>query len=138
VTRDERPAERLDDEAFVSAFEACTFPPARFDHEAHVRLTWIYLQREEPAAALLKVTSGLRRYTASAGVAAKYHQTITWAFVAVIAERLERAGRDLPWPRFAESNPDLFSSDLLKALYPDGVLDSAVARRVFVLPGSPS
>lgn len=33
------------DEAFLQDFEACSFPAALFDHEAHLRLAWLYLQQ---------------------------------------------------------------------------------------------
>lgn len=129
----EAPCE-LDEEEFLAQFEACSFPLASFDHRAHVRLSWAYLQHHDPALALHKVSSGLRRYVAHVGHAAKYHETITWAFFAAIAERVAQSEPALSWDRFAEGFPELFSSGLLEAHYPKAQLDSDLARRVFVLP----
>jgi hypothetical protein len=35
----------MTDDAFLSAFEACTLDPQHFNHRGHVRLAWLYLQR---------------------------------------------------------------------------------------------
>ena len=66
----------------------------------------------------------------------KYHETVTFAFVVLVNERLERTGRDTDWPTFCARNPDLFAypSPLLDRLYRQETLGSAFARRVFVLP----
>jgi len=82
------------------------------------------------------MSEGLRRFAASRGKANLYHETITWSFVFLISERLERDGRKRSWQEFADANADLFDwqRNLLKTYYKDETLASDLARRVFVLP----
>jgi hypothetical protein len=124
----------MNDDELRGRFEDCSLPPDRFRHRDHVRLAWLYLRELPPAEALVRFTGGLRRYAASLGHAGKYHETITWAFIALINERMERAGRDLPFERFEESCPELFDPALLRRYYAEGTLASDLARRVFLLP----
>jgi len=131
VTGDE-----LDDAAFVEAFERGELPETAFRHRDHVRLAWIYLRRLSPAAALVKFSDGLRRFAARIGKARLYHETITWAYLLLIRERMERAGAAQEWSDFADANPDLLTwrPSVLGAYYREETLASDLARRVFVLP----
>jgi len=127
-------AEPLDDAAFIAAFEAGT--PGAFHHADHVRLAWLYLRRYPVLEALGRFGEGLRRFAAHHGKPGLYHETITWAYLLVIHERIARAEAPESWPAFAERNPDLLAwpSPILKALYRDETLWSDLARRVFVMP----
>jgi hypothetical protein len=124
-----------DDREFLEAFEGGTLPEGAFHHRDHVRLAWLYLRRLPPAAALAKFSDGLRRFAASAGKAALYHETITWAYLLLIRERMER-GRGESWSEFAAGNPDLLTwkPSILDRYYREETLASDLARRVFVLP----
>ena len=123
----------LTDDELITAFESCSLDPAEFGHREHVRVTWIYLRRHAHVEALERVTSGLRRYVAAVGAADKYHETITWAWFALVAER-HAAGDAGSWEAFAAAHPELFESGLLETVYDRETLSSALARRVFVLP----
>lgn len=123
----------LTDDELTAAFEACSLDPSLFGHREHVRLTWIYLRRHAHVEALQRLTTGLRRYVAAVGAAAKYHETITWAWFALVAERVA-ADPELGWDAFAAAHPELFESGLLETVYDRETLGSALARRVFVLP----
>ena len=79
-----RSTERMLD---IHAFEAGHIDPADFDHAAHVYVAWLYLQQTSLAEAIARFTAALRQLTARAGADARYHETITWFFLIVIAER---------------------------------------------------
>jgi hypothetical protein len=126
----------MDDAALVAAFEACSLKEADFSHRAHVRVAWLYLgsgARFEEAA--LRFCQGLRRFAASLGKADRYHETITWAFLAIVNERRHGCGAS-SFEAFAEENRDLFEPELapLLRLYDRETLRSELARRVFLLP----
>ena len=125
------------DDELMASFEAGTLDAARFRHRDHVRLAWLHLRRFPAPVALDRFTSGLRRLAAAAGQADRYHATVTWAYLLLINERMERSGRALPWTEFARLNPELLAwrPSILDAYYPPDVLGSDLARRVFVLPG---
>ena len=119
----------------LADFEAGRIDPARFPHREHVRVGYELLERHLFPEALLHLARGLRRLAARAGHPEVYHETITAAFLALVAER--RLGdRYLSWDDFAERNPDLFRKKLLEEIYDPNVLKSSQARLTFVLPRS--
>jgi hypothetical protein len=122
----------VDDREFVRAFEDCTLPPDLFPHRAHVRLAWIYLREEPLLAALSRFVTSLKRYAASLGASTKYHETITFAFLFLIHERMQRTPSGT-FDAFAEANPDLFDA-ILERYYTPDTLRSELARATFVLP----
>jgi hypothetical protein len=121
--------------ADVRAFEAGEVDPQQFDHAAHVRVAWSYLQLFPTAVAIAKFTSALRSLTVRLGVPQKYHETVSWFFMIVIADRLAAATAG-DWETFRRENGDLLenASALLKRHYSKSRLDSAEARRRFLLP----
>jgi hypothetical protein len=124
----------VDDRDFVAAFEDCTLPPALFTHRDHVRLAWLYLRDEPLLRALTRFAEGLRRYATSLGASAKYHETITWAFLFVIHERMQH-GDARTFEEFAAANPDLFAwQSLMGRYYRSETLQSDRANRSFVMP----
>jgi len=128
------------DRRLIEAFESSSLPDGGFRHRDHVRVAWIYLRALPPAAALDRFAAGLRRFAASKGKPGLYHETITWAYLLLIRERMERGGRQETFDRFAARNPDLLAwkPSILDAYYRKETLASDLARRVFVLPDKPS
>lgn len=126
----------MSDEELIEAFEQNTLRPSDFGHETHVRLTWLYLQKQSLAEALVLISRGLVRLTARLGVPDKYHETITFAYVMLVNERLEQVGRDRSWSDFIAANPDLLERNKAALLryYDPEQLDSELARKIFVLP----
>ena len=122
------------DRDFLDALEACTLPPEEFGHAAHVRAAYLYAREYGFTEALDRMRRTLRAYTAALGKTDRYHETITTAFVALIAQRLHEQGDEEGWDGFVCMNADLFDRDVLHAYIPASVLESDVARRVFVLP----
>jgi hypothetical protein len=128
----------LSDDEFRRHFEEGTLPAAEFHHRDHVRLAWVYLRSAPPIEALARFGEGLRKLAARHGKPDLYHETITWAYLLLIRERMERrtAGSLDSWEEFAETNPDLLTwkPSVLASYYRPETLGSELARRVFVLP----
>ena len=122
----------MHDREFVAAFEDCTLPPDQFPHRAHVRLAWLYLRDASLLDALVRFVEGLKRYAGSLGATAKYHETVTWAYMFLIHERMAR-GEHATFEDFAAANPDLFNG-VLEKYYCKETLSSDLARRTFVMP----
>jgi hypothetical protein len=129
-------AQEMEDSAFLAAFESATLPESCFHHKDHVRAAWLLLREGSPAQALVRFTEALKRFAASLGKARLYHETITWAYLLLINERMERSGRASSWEEFAASNADLLTwrPSILDAYYREETLRSDLARSVFVLP----
>lgn len=122
----------MDDRDFLAAFEACTLPASEFSHRQHIRAAWLYLRERPLLDALARFVTALQRYAATLGASAKYHETITFAFVFLIHERMQRAPSPT-FDAFAAANEDLFGP-VLERYYEKDVLDSAFARTTFVMP----
>jgi len=122
------------DEDFLASLERCELPPSEFDHAAHLRAGYLYLRATGFAQALERIRSSIRSYAAHLGVADKYHETVTVAYLALIQEHIVARGDGGSWANFRQQNQDLFARDLLLQYYPKEQLDSDLARRTFVLP----
>ena len=119
----------------IADFETAALDPARFTHEAHVYVAWRYLREMDLPTAVARFSAALKRLTRKFGVDSKYHETITWFFMILVAERLERT--EAPdWQGFIAENPDLIedSKTLLARHYSRQRLASPLARRQFLLP----
>jgi hypothetical protein len=123
-------------EELIEQFERGATPAGTFHHADHVRLAFEYLSRYSALEALERFSGALQRFAARQGKSQLYHETITWAYMLLIRERMARAGCAETWDEFAGRNADLliWKGGVLGALYRQETLDSDLARRVFVLP----
>lgn len=123
-------------EELIEQFEGGATPANGFHHADHVRLAFAYLRRYAALEALERFSEALKRFAAAQGKAQLYHETITWAYLLLIRERMARAGGTQSWEEFAAQNADLlvWKGGVLGSLYRQETLDSDLARRTFVLP----
>lgn len=130
------PAPTSADDRFVAAFRDGSLPGEEFPHREHVRMAWLYLERHTTAEALLHFSQDLRRFAAAKGNPGLYHETITWAYLLLIAERRTGATAGETYVEFADRNPDLFGwkPSLLERYYRAETLASPRARAAFLLP----
>ncbi len=126
----------MNDEEFIRQFEACALPAETFHHEQHVRVVWLYLQRYSVLETLIRFSENLKRFATAKGKPDLYHETITWAYVFLIHERMKRNGQEQSWREFVDENADLFDwrNSILKSYYSDETLRSDLARKTFVFP----
>ena len=120
--------------------------PGGFHHADHVRVAFAYVSELPLLEALARFPAALQRFALAKGKPHLYHQTITWAYLMLIHERLARAGFGRPgpiernsvpsWEEFSEHNPDLliWKGGILERYYSRAVLDGELARRSFVFP----
>jgi hypothetical protein len=120
----------------IEQFERGATPAKNFHHADHVRLAFEYLRRYTALAALEKFSGALQRFAEAQGKAQRYHETITWAYLLLIRERMARAGCEETWEEFAARNADLlvWKGGVLRTLYRQETLDSDLARQTFVFP----
>ncbi len=142
----------MTDDEFLCAFERCSIARKDWTHEAHVRMAWLYVTRTPADGEVFdRVRGGIKKLNSvfvrrqqvlCRGLPTKpkdprgldgYHETITVAFVTVIAARV-RAGED--FPAFRDRNPDLFDRKLSALLryYSPERLFSPPAKAEFLEP----
>ncbi len=96
----------MNDHEFVAAFEACNIANTEFHHSDHIRLVWIYLRQFSLLEAIGRFTSSLRRFAGHYGKPELYHETVTWAYLLLIHERMNE---NPSFEAFRDANPDLFT-----------------------------
>jgi hypothetical protein len=123
----------MTDRQLLEAFERGTLEP--FHHADHVHVAFAYLNKYPPAEALARFSSGLQHFAALHGKPNLYHETITWAYVCLIRQRMAHRGPET-WEAFAQANPDLLlgKDGILRRYYREQTLASERARRMFLFP----
>jgi hypothetical protein len=126
----------MTDEELMRQFEDASLPPDTFHHLEHVRAAFLYLRNYPVLEAIARFSAALKRFAAAQGKAERYHETITWAYLLMVRERMARSGGSQSWVEFAAANADLlrYQDGVLKKYYRDETLASEVARGVFVFP----
>ena len=127
-------AEDWSDEEFREVFESLEIPNERFHHREHIRLAWIYSSHFPEEEALSRMALGIQAFAAHHGATAKYHHTITMAWMQLVghAARLTPALPD--FNAFAAAHPHLLSARLLKEYYSAARLQSDAARHAWIEP----
>src|ERR1700694_5876194 len=77
------------DDEFLEAFTGCELPASSFRHGDHLRLAWLLLHRKPFDEALKLVREGIQKYAAHLAVRHLYHETVTTAWVRLLATHHE-------------------------------------------------
>ena len=126
----------MTDRELMDQFERASLPAECFHHREHVRVAFLYLTERPILAALQAFSSALQNFAAVHGKTTLYHETITWAYMFLIQERMARAGGKQEWEEFARNNPDLLTwkGGILTRFYSEKTLASDLAKQIFVFP----
>ena len=119
----------------LEKFVDTTLPADQFHHYQHLQVAWLFVQTYGMPAALTEFTIAIKRFADAKGATGLYHETITWAFLLLIADRQARQpGRS--WQEFEAANSDLLSwkPSILDRYYSKELLSSDLAKRSFLMP----
>jgi hypothetical protein len=134
---------RGDDETLstlAAQFVACTLPSEAWTHHAHLTVGLWHVERYGADGALSRLRDGIRRLNDSHGTAnsatSGYHETVTRAFVALLAQFNERCPIEMS---LAERSAALVASGLadkrvLLYFYSSETLHSSRARARWIEP----
>ncbi len=106
---------------------------ATLHHADHLRIGFDLLQVYGFADSYHRFRSGLKAVAARAGNPSGYSETVTLAFLSLIAER-SAAGCFGSFGDFVRGNPDLMDTTVLQRWYAPERLRSDIARRMLILP----
>jgi hypothetical protein len=136
ISEDSMKNSQLSDDEFLAAFESGTL--ADFHHADHIRVAWIYLRRLPVPRASERMAESLRQFAARKGVHQKYHETITRAWMLLVAQALQQDCQAGHAPKgfdaFAAAHPELLDTQALNSFYSPELLATPTARAGFVLP----
>jgi CDP-diacylglycerol--glycerol-3-phosphate 3-phosphatidyltransferase len=119
----------IGDDEFLAAFTSCALPPSSFRHGDHLRLAWLLLHRKPFDEALTLVREGIQKYAVHVGAPHLYHETVTTAWVKLLATHDEAT-----FAEFISNNEYRLNLDLLHRFWTPAVLDSPAARSSWVPP----
>lgn len=117
----------MTDEEFLKAFNNTTLEP--FHHRDHLRVTFLYLAQFGEAGTRERLGQAILRYAAARNGAAKYHETITQAWIRLVALAAAPSFEGM-----LAAYPQLLDKNLLKHYYSSDVLMSEEARERWVEP----
>jgi hypothetical protein len=123
-----------DDRNFRSAFENFTVAPSQFNHEAHVRLAYIYLVESDVESAVQRMREALLNFIEHNGIPrSKFHETITRAWVLAVRHFMNKSS-STSFHDFIAKSQVLLDSKIMLTHYSASVLFSSDARASFVEP----
>ena len=111
--------------------------PRNFPHREHVRMAFEMLRRHDFAETVLHYSRALRAMSARAGNPQAFHQTVTIAFLSLIAERMQDCGAAADFDALVRDHPELLDKAALTRWYRPERLASEAARHTFLLPEPP-
>jgi hypothetical protein len=119
----------------LDRFVDTSLPADQFHHQQHVQVAWMFVRNYGMPDAIREFTNAIRRFAEAKGATGLYHQTITWAFLLLIADRQARNPADT-WAQFETDNTDLllWKPSILNRYYSKELLSSELARRTFLMP----
>jgi hypothetical protein len=131
MTHQASPADRLFREDFIAG----RITPAQFDHRAHVRLAYVVLTESAVDGAVRAMRSALHAFLAHHGIdAAKYHETMTHAWVLAVRHFMDRTNQSASADEFVDANPILLDTKIMLTHYSAALLFSPEARSAFIEP----
>lgn len=119
----------MTDADFLAAIENCSYPIADFHHAEHLRLGWLLLSKMDRVSASARAARAIRRLTQHYGRADRYHETVTQAWMRLLASHEERA-----FGEFLALHADRLSLDLLHRHWRRETLMGDDARAKWVEP----
>jgi hypothetical protein len=123
-----------EDRNFRSAFEAYAVTPSQFNHEAHVRLAYVYLAEYDVESAVQRMREALLNFLEHNGIPrSKFHETITRAWVLAVRHFMNRSASTSS-ADFIAKNQEVLDSKIMLTHYSASVLFSSDARASFVEP----
>jgi hypothetical protein len=122
-------------ESLVRAFEDWSLPEVEWTHAEHLTVALRYLRHHTSVEATGRIREGIRRFNLSHGKTTGYHETITLAWVAVIARSLGEQDHGQPLSALVGALlGQCGDKGYLLHFYSEEVLMSDEARRDWVPP----
>ena len=125
----------LSDEQFLRRFKAFEIPADQFNHEAHVRLAYVYLCQGDRLQATNRMKDALLGFLKHLGAdPGKYHETITRAWIGAVGHFMDKTPACTGYADFIARNRPLLDTKIMLSHYSAELLFSKAARSGFVDP----
>jgi hypothetical protein len=119
----------LSDDEFLAAVHDTRLRTSEFRHADHLRLAWLWLHRASQKEAEDQVCLAIKQFAAHHNVPHLYHETVTLAWVRLLATHHEPT-----FSEFLEGNEARLNKELLLRFWSPELLASDRAKREWVPP----
>src|SRR5438477_11650037 len=111
----------MTDPEFLAAFRAQSIPQQEWTHRAHVRAAYLHLCEVPFERAMDAMREGIKKLNKSHGLVETpergYHETLTRAWLMIVASAISSRGRCESFESFAAEHPHLLCRTLLRLYY---------------------
>lgn len=125
----------LSDRELEFQFSNGTLDPELFSHEAHLRVTWIYISKYGITEALKSISFQLLNYVTNLGERNKYNATLTVAAIKIVHHFMLKSKTET-FKEFILENHSLKDNfkELLNWHYTTNIIVSAEASHEYIAP----
>lgn len=125
----------MTDEQFATAFSDCSLPPESFNHEGHLRLAWIHLEKSDLESAIKTVCNQIAAYANYQGATDKYHHTLSIAAVHIVHHFMGKS-QSAHFTGFINEFPPLKTDfkSLISSHYGFDIFSSSQAKTEYIAP----
>ncbi|MFD1095561.1 hypothetical protein [Salegentibacter chungangensis] len=125
----------LSDREFELLFKNGRLDPAIFNHEAHLRLAWIHINKYGCKTAADNINRQLLIYVTRLGARDKYNKTLTTASVKAVNHFMKKSEAD-NFRGFISDFPRLTTDfrELLRSHYKTDIFNSEKAKKIYLEP----
>lgn len=126
---------KLSDIEFEEEFRSRKMDPSIFTHEAHLRLTWIHINKYGIESARNNIEDQIKSFVKHVGAEDKYHQTVTIAAVNAVNHFIKKSEAK-NFENFILEHSTLKSDfkELLNSHYSFNIFNSEKAKVEYVEP----
>ncbi len=128
------PPSPLDDDALLNAFLTTTISAKDFHHSEHVRVVWKLITTVGKGSARERFVGALLRLARANGADQLYHETLTRAWVELIAAAALETPAARTSEEFLAGNPELLDRSILDRFYSPLLLATDAARTSWIPP----
>lgn len=128
----------VNDDEHLQRFEDHTLPIELWNHRAHLKVAYLYLQRFSFEETLSRLQTGIRAYNAAKGIkdtpTGGYHETMTQAWLHLVHTTLCQFGPADSADAFFDAQTQLSGKRALLLFYSRDRIMSPEAKASFVAP----
>ena len=126
---------QLTDSNFIGQFANGSLNPEIFNHEAHLRLAWLYIEKFGLKQAEKDIQNQLQNFVEIVGAKDKYHKTLTIVAIRIV-NHFMRKSKSYNFTNFINEFPQLKSEfkELVNTHYSFNIFSSDKARKEFLKP----
>ncbi len=122
------------DAELAAILSAITGPSGEFRHRQHIHLAFLAVRRYGMPEATARICDWIQRIAAYERAPQKYHDTVSRAWVEIVAHHADGYPGCADFDTFARRHPALLDKRLLSRHYRSSTLAAAPARRGWVEP----